>query len=301
MEYTPQATAVATANQSSPEPSVSATVSTNTTCPECDSTTIGSSEEGTRYCQECGLVLSQHPIERSEPGWKPREQRRMGPATSVNHESVGTTLWGNSNDRTGVLEHHNNRLEYSTRALKTGLREVRALCTGCELSEPTEEHAAYLYRRASQEGLLKGRSQESIAGACVYTATRRYSQPVTLSDVATASPVTEQRISSDYRTLLKELGIGLRPPEPQEFLPKIATATGVPFRIQRRSRELLEKATGDGTHIGQSPSGVAAAAVYAAAEEYNEPLTQEVVAEAAGVSTVTISRQYQCFKKEVSK
>jgi transcription initiation factor TFIIIB Brf1 subunit/transcription initiation factor TFIIB len=41
--------------------------------------------------------------------------------------------------------------------------------------------------------------------------------------------------------------------------------------------------------------------VYAAAEEYNEPLTQEVVAEAAGVSTVTISRQYQCFKKEVSK
>lgn len=294
--YTPQATAVATASQSSREPSVSDTASADTTCPECDSATISSSEEGTRYCQECGLVLSQHPLERSEPGWKPREQRRMGPATSVSHESVGTTLWGNSTDRTWVLEHHNNRLEYSTRALKAGLREVRDLCTACELSKPTEEHAAYLYRRASQADLLKGRSRESIAGACVYTAARRYGQPVTIADVAAASPVSEQRISSDYRTLLQELGIGLRPPEPREFLPKIATDVGVPFRVQRRGRELLEEATQAGKHIGQSPSGIAAAAVYAAAEENNEPLTQEAVAEAAGVSTVTISRQYQCFQ-----
>jgi transcription initiation factor TFIIB len=190
-----------------------------------------------------------------------------------------------------TLVRYNNRLEYSTRALKAGLREVRSLCAACELSTPTEERAAYLYREASRADLLQGRSRESIAATCVYTAARRYGQPVTLGDIAAASPVAEERISSDYRTLLRELDLGLQPPEPQEFLAKVATEAGVPYRVQRRARAVLEEIAEVGGHVGQSPSGVAAAAVYLAAQECDYSVTQATVAEAAGVSTVTVSRQ----------
>jgi transcription initiation factor TFIIB len=107
------------------------------------------------------------------------------------------------------------------------------------------------------------------------------------------SPVSEKRVSSDYRTLLQELSLGLRPPEPAEFIAKIATAADVSFRVQRRARLLIENVTDDGTHIGQSPSGIAAASLYAAAQMCDKSLTQADLAESAGVSTVTISRQYQ--------
>jgi len=289
-----QATVATTSPRTVQAPHLVDSPDSSTECPDCGTTAISRSSDGASYCDDCGLVLSAAPIERSEPGWRPYEERRTGPASSVSRESVGTVVGASYGDHDGqILARHNRRLTYSTRSLKDGLREVRDLCTACELSDPTEERASYLYRQAAGDNLLQGRSREGIAGACVYTAARRYGQPVTLTDVAAASPVSETRISSDYRTLLQELGLGLRPPEPAEFIPKIATSADVSFRVQRRARLLLEDVTDNGTHIGQSPSGIVAASLYAAAQMCGTSLTQAEVAEAAGVSTVTISRQYQ--------
>jgi transcription initiation factor TFIIB len=271
-------------------------------CPECGGSSILTAADGSRYCEDCGHILADDPIERSEPGWRDPEERRTAPASSVSRESVGTIVRGDEGDRSArILAHHNNRLDYSTRALKDGLREVRGLCAAAGLSKPTEARAAYLYRRATRMGLLQGRSREGIAAACVYIAARRYNQPVTLSDIASVSPISKERISSAYRTVLQEFDLGLQPPEPEEFLPKVATAAGVSFRTQQRAREILETVAETGSHIGQSPSGVAAAALYAAAAEGGEDITQETVAEAAGVSTVTVSRQYQTLKEVLNE
>jgi transcription initiation factor TFIIB len=203
---------------------------------------------------------------------------------------------GEDDIQTARLIKYHNRLNHRTQALQSGLREVRSLSSGLGLPSSTEEHASHHYRRALTEGLLQGRSQESIAGACVYAASRRYHQPVTLADIAAASPVDESAISGAYRVLLKELDIGLRPPEPSDFLAKIATSVGVGYRVERRAAGFLERATDEQKHIGQNPVGVAAAALYAGAQALGEPLTQAEIADAAGVSTVTLSRQWQTFR-----
>jgi transcription initiation factor TFIIB len=214
----------------------------------------------------------------------------------VSRESVGTVIGrGDNEPKTARLVKYNNRLDHRTRALKEGLNEARSLCTALELPETTEDHAAYLYRRALAAQIIQGRSQESIAAACVYTAARKYHQPVTLSDVAAASPVGESTISGAYRVVLRELDIGLQPPEPTDFLAKVAATAGLQYRVQRRARELLEAAMADQRHVGQSPTGVAAASLYAAAQSLDVEVTQSALAEAAGVGTVTVSRQRQSF------
>jgi transcription initiation factor TFIIB len=232
----------------------------------------------------------------TEPGWQPVSERRAGPPSSVSRESVGTVIGrGNDDPDAARLAKYNNRLDHRTRALKEGLNEVRSLCSALELPETTETHAAHLYRRAHSARILQGRSQESISAACVYTAARNYHQPVTLTDVADASPVEEATISGAYRVLLRELDIGLRPPEPTDFLAKIAATADLPYRVQRRARKLLEQVMADQRHVGQSPTGVAAAALYAAARALDVSVTQAALADAAGVGTVTVSRQWQSF------
>lgn len=267
-------------------------------CPECGGTEVGHGTDATSYCERCGVVLSTDPIERSEPGWKPYEQRRTGPASSVARESVGTTFRPTAgDDNAWILRKYNDRLKYSVQALKDGLREVRSLCSACELPSQARQRAAWLYRRATASDLLHGRSREGIAAACVYAAARDGEHPVTLNGVATASPVEKQRISNDYRTVVHELGIELKPPTPEQFLAKIASGVDVSFAVQRRAAALLNSGRAEGTHVGQNPSGVAAAAVYLAADRSSVSVSQNEVADAADVSAATISRQVKTLRE----
>lgn len=52
----------------------------------------------------------------------------------------------------------------------------------------------------------------------------------------------------------------------------------------------------DGSHVGQSPTGVAAAALYGAAVESGTEITQQELADVAHVSVVTLSRQWQTIE-----
>jgi transcription initiation factor TFIIB len=71
---------------------------------------------------------------------------------------------------------------------------------------------------------------------------------------------------------------------------------GVPHSVQREAAQILATATEAGIHIGQSPPGVAGAAVYGAAKQADPDITQDDVADVAGVSPVTLSRQWQNLK-----
>jgi transcription initiation factor TFIIB len=216
----------------------------------------------------------------------------------MTRESVGTTFQPTpGEDSAWILRRYNDRLEYSVRALKDGLREVRSLCSACDLPGQVRQRAAWLYRRAAARDLLHGRSRDGIAAACVYAAARDGEHPVTLDEVATVSPVDKQRISNDYRTVVHELGIELNPPNPEQFLAKVASGVGVPFAVQRHAAALLDAARAEGHHVGQSPSGVAAAALYLAADRRSVSVTQQEVADAAGVSAATISRQVKTLRE----
>jgi transcription initiation factor TFIIB len=280
-------------------PSAAATaVGGKAICGDCGVTTVATDGDGTEYCQECGMVLSEVPIEQSQPSWTPREERRTGPSTSHLWLQKGTKIGdsGTTSRKSKILKRYNVRLKYSEKSLSMGLREIRSLAAALDIPSSTAERAAYIYRKTARADLLKGRSMDAIAAACVFIAARRNGPPLTFSWVAEASPVTESDISTAYRTLMGELNLTIQPPEPQEFLPRIASAVGVPHGVQRQARAFLQTAMDEGAHVGQSPPGVAGAALYRAARQHDIDATQESIATKAGVSPVTLSRQWQKLK-----
>ena len=57
--------------------------------------------------------------------------------------------------------------------------------------------------------------------------------------------------------------------------------------------EILEEAKKRGLTAGKDPAGLAAAAVYTAAQLYDERRTQKDVARVAGVTEVTVRNRYK--------
>jgi transcription initiation factor TFIIB len=90
------------------------------------------------------------------------------------------------------------------------------------------------------------------------------------------------------RALNTELGLPTQPVRPSEFIPRLASELGISDAIRHRAVALSKHHRETAISNGCRPSGVAAAWIYKAAQEHGRSLTQQRMAAAAGMSTVTV-------------
>ena len=206
--------------------------------------------------------------------------------------SVGTKI-GDSNGETPFWAQYNNRLDHEKQTLRHGLREVRALATALEATESLTEQAAYLFRRVAEDGELVGYSIEAMAGACIHATARENHVPFPLEQIADCSPVPLDDIKSAVSKLLREYDLKVAPPLPTAFIERFASEVNLSAEVRHCAHRVAEAVVEDGAHVGQSPTGIAAAVLYGAAKECDVDVTQEELASVAFVSVVTLSRQWQ--------
>jgi transcription initiation factor TFIIB len=106
-------------------------------------------------------------------------------------------------------------------------------------------------------------------------------------------------IARCYRLMLKDLSIQMPKPNAQLRVPKIAARVGVGEKTQQTAVDILRKAEKIRTTAGKDPMGLAAAALYIACVINNEKRTQKVIADAAGVTEVTIRNRYKGLKESL--
>ncbi len=87
--------------------------------------------------------------------------------------------------------------------------------------------------------------------------------------------------------------------DPIRCIPKIGSKIGVDERTQQTAIELLHKAEERKVIAGKDPTGLAAAAIYIACVINGERKTQKDIAEAAGVTEVTVRNRYKTLKKQL--
>lgn len=68
---------------------------------------------------------------------------------------------------------------------------------------------------------------------------------------------------------------------------------GMSRPAEKRAMDILIDAKSTKAIVGKDPKSVAAAAIYMAATEYGEHLTQRVIAEAASTTEVTLRTRYR--------
>jgi len=291
-------------------------------CPECGSLNlVRNHDTGEVVCGDCGLVVREQMMDRG-PEWRaftPQEKAsrsRVGmPASySVYDKGLSTTIGRVNRDAFGRKLPLSTRFQmwrlrkwqirsrmHSSidRNLAQAMTELDRLSDKTYIPRPVKEKAAVIYRKALDKGLVRGRSIAAIAAAALYAACRGSGTPRTLREIAEASLVDKKDVARCYRLLLRELDVQMPIADPLNYISKIAENTGISGKTQGLAIQILRQAKKKRAASGKDPMGLAAAALYIACLQNDEKKTQKDIAEAAGVTEVTVRNRYKTLKKQL--
>ena len=179
------------------------------------------------------------------------------------------------------------------RNLQFALSEIDRMASALGVPRSVREVASVIYRRALDEDLIRGRSIEGVATAALYAACRKEGIPRSLEEISEVSRVERKEIGRTYRYISQELGLEMKPVDPKKYVPRFCSELELSEEVQGKANEIIETTAEKGLLSGKSPTGYAAAAIYAASLLCNEKKTQREVADVAQVTEVTIRNRYQ--------
>lgn len=277
---------------------------------------ITDTERGEVLCGGCGLVLVQNITDMSHDsqGYTTEEfmsQARTGPATSLtmhdkglstvigtNFDSTGRALSSKSKMRFGRLRQWDKRSKSrTTSALSKAFTMLNGMKTKLAIPDNVVEQAAYLYRKAANAKLTRGRTMSSLVAAALYAACRETNTPRTLDDIAEAGNIERRILSRDLRTLIQKFDLKLDQYNTASFIVKISNNLNLKEKTKRDAFAILKRSEGENITSGKHPVALAAASLYLACIINGEKLSQKKFATAAGVSDVTIRTRATLIKK----
>ncbi|AXG06341.1 transcription initiation factor IIB family protein [Haloplanus rubicundus] len=282
-------------------------------CPECGGLVHTNSIE--TVCEDCGLLIEDRPIDDGQE-WRAfdeteRDDReRTGPPlTPARHDrglsseigfdrtdANGTLLPGRKNQQLARLRREDRRGRWASKAeqnLAHGLSDVRRMSGVLDLPRSLRDRACQIFRIAAGDGLLLGRSIEAMTAASVYAACRCAGLPRALEEVTAVATVSHDRVQNAYTVLNRELRLPAMTVGPAEYIPRLASELDISPTIRRRAVDLACVLVAAGAISGCKPAGIAAACLYQAGLEQRERVTQRVLADAAGITPVTLRTRWK--------
>jgi transcription initiation factor TFIIB len=159
------------------------------------------------------------------------------------------------------------------------------------------EKTAYIYRRAQERGLVRGRTMLALMGAAVYIVQREMGISGTMDDVIAATNTREKDLARAYRLILRELDLKVPLVDPIKCVSRVANKLNISERTKRRAIDLMNDFIHAGLAAGKDPMGLAASVLYISCLNDDEPKSQSEIADAAGVSEVTLRKNSKQFSR----
>jgi transcription initiation factor TFIIB len=277
-------------------------------------------ESGETICSNCGFVSSDRAQE-SRAEWRTfssgtnSERVRTGSPISLTQHDMGlATIIGKSDkDSSGQeldpsmhsmihrLRTWNFRTQIHTSAEKNLMQAFNDLARVKDklgLSDAIIEKTAYIYRKAQEKHLTKGRSVSAILAAAIYIACREGGASRTLADIAATVDVKRKIISRGHRILINELDINVPPVDLVKCVARIANKMNIDEKTKRMAMHTMVDLVDKEISTGKSPMGLAASVLYTSCIRNDENTTQKNIAEAAGVTEVTIRNRIKDLRSK---
>ena len=287
-------------------------------CPRCGKKAILTDTEiAELICGRCGYVISER-LEDSGPEWRSftddkTNRARTGAGTSltihdyglatiinpINRDSVGKPLpysMKKTFKRLRVWDSRSQANEPIDRNLRHALSELGSMKDKLALSDPVIEKAAYIYRKALEKKLVRGRSITALMAASLYAACRDTETPRTLNDITAAINIKRKDLACCYRLLVKELDLKIPVVDSVQCIARIASNAGLSEKIKRYAVKILKKAKQNEISAGKDPMGLAGSALYISTIRLRVNCSQRIIAQAAGVTEVTVRNRCQGLK-----
>ncbi len=277
---------------------------------------ITDSERGEIVCGSCGVILvdNMSDISHENNGYSSEDFMkiaRTGPATSLAMNDRGlSTVIGTNKDSTGKALSGKTKYEFNrlrtwdqrsksrqTATLSKAFTLMNAMKTKLGIPNNVVETAAYIYRKAVNARLTRGRTTVSLVSASLYAACREHNIPRTLDDVANAGNVERRILSRDLRTIVKKLGLHLNQYDTTSFISKISNNMNLKEKTKRDAFEILDRCEKEQITAGKHPVGQAAASLYLSCIMNGEKISQKKFSVESGVSDVTIRNRVALITK----
>ena len=280
-------------------------------CPACGVKKILTDQNtGELFCGKCGLVISDK-ITDTSAEWRSFQKEggadptRTGAPTSltmhdrglstvigaVNKDASGkplSTSMKSTIERLRTWDSRSQAQTSSDRNLRQALNEMNKLKDKLALTDTVIEKAAYIYRKALEKKLVRGRSIQGLVAACLYAACRNTETPRTLQDIAKGMDIKKKDIARCYRLVFRELELKMPVVDPVKGVSRIASIAGLTEKTKRKAIQILNQAKDIGLVAGKDPMGIAAASLYLACISTKEIKSQKEISIASGITEVTI-------------
>jgi transcription initiation factor TFIIB len=283
--------------------------------------TVTDPESGEIICRNCGIVLSDRAQE-TRPEWRAfnteeaNNRSRTGiPSSLARHDMGLSTVIGRTDkDASGrrldvAMRSTMGRLrawDFRTQAhsptdrnLRQAFSELDRLKDKLGVSEAVIEKTAYIYRKAQEQGLVRGRTISAMIGAALYIACRESGASRTLKDIADIGNIKRKDLARIYRLVVMQLDLKIPLVDPMKCIVKVSNKANLSERTNRTAMEIMKNVTKSGMSAGKDPMGLAASVLYLACLNTGESRTQTDIAEAAGVTEVTVRNRYKNLKSQL--
>src|SRR5215469_8908440 len=272
-------------------------------------------ETNETVCSSCGIVI--HDNVQASPELRARKysqdiesRSRTGMPTSLAFHDMGlSTFISNSNtDANGVpissdqiskvkRMRHLNRISSSNRSHDRNLKNAFAILNSVKdklsINDTLIEKSAYIYRKALDKRIIKGRSICALMVASIYAACREANVPRTLDEIAQTANTDAIFAAKCYRLLVRNLKLRLPAVYSNVYLTKIANRANVSQKSYRRAIEMLSIMKDNPVSYGKDPNALAVATLYAACLKEGEKVSQLQIATAGDTSILTLRKRFQ--------
>ena len=280
---------------------------------------ITDNDSGELICSNCGMVISEkttdnvHEESRAFTSEELNNRERTGPPRSLAVHDMGlSTVIGRRNiDASGQLLNASMRstierlrtwdsrlqvYDSGNRGLRRALYELDKFKDKLRLTDTIIEKAAYIYRKAQQRGLIRGRTILGMLAAAIYIACREMQAFRTINDIAETTHVKRNEIAKNFRVLIFELNIRSPAIDPMKCIAKIAHNSKITERTKREAMKLMAVVVRKELSAGKEPMGLAATVLYISCKKAGENKSQLELARASGVTDVTIRNRFNHLK-----
>jgi transcription initiation factor TFIIB len=292
------------------------------TCPMCKDNLriITDTNSGETICSRCGMIVLDKTQNINQPEWRAfssaehEDRSRTGIPMSLAVYDMGLAcVIGKTNRNAGGKKMDNamQRLRIlDSRAYIHGSSDIglihafnilRLLKDKLTLPYVVVEKAAYIYRKAHERKLSRGRLVTALVAASVHIACREMNTPRTLKDIAAASNIKRKQLAKAYRLLHIEFDIKVPLADQTKCIAKIANKSNLSERTKRHAIRIMDEIRETQISAGKNPMALAATILYFSCLKTGENKSQVDIAKAAGVTEVTMRNRSRELKNKLEE
>jgi transcription initiation factor TFIIB len=277
-------------------------------------------DSGEIICSNCGQVISEKALE-TQAEWRAfttdevNNRSRTGMPTSLaRHDKGLATIIGRANkdasgqvldaamrttmERLRTWDFRTQGYTPTDRNLRQAFEHLDKLKDKLGLSDAIIEKTAYIYRKAQVSGMVRGRTINSVLAASLYITCREMGISRTLKDITAVSNIKRKELAKMYRLMVFELDVKIPIVDPLKCIAKISNKLNLSEKTKRQAINIMNDVTKKEISAGKDPMGIAATVLYLSCLKTGENRNQIDIANAAGVTEVTIRNRFKDLKRQ---